>query len=542
MTSSPSLATRRFLFPALALLIAGALWQSGGTEKKEKPSSPPAGSPAPSEADRRDLAPPDKRRHEPSGTAVTTTVRKEPASKAAAGSAPEPDRPGSDWMEFLGPHQTGVSDETGLLDAWPAGGPPEVWKITVGTGYSAPSVSGNRLVIHHRQGNEEIIECLRADTGAPLWKHRYGSSFRDPYGYNNGPRCSPVLHGNHCYTLGAEGALVCTSLETGDVHWERSLQKEFTIPDGFFGMGCSPIVWDKFLIVLVGGQPNTGVAAFDLETGKTVWESVGKKTWDGVPTSGGDPDPYEWTGDEMMISYSSPIVAMIHGKPHLLCLMRQGLVSLDPKTGRENFKFWFRPRVHESVNAARPVVVDDKIFVSAAYRLGSALLQVKEDGQSYDVLWRDPRNMLNHWSTSIALDGHVYGFSGRHEEEGEFRCLDLKTGKPTWQSNGWDRPLNDLAQNPKTGEIVESKTKKVIPYPFYGRGSKIYADGKFIVLAERGGTLALVRPSPEKCDEISRCTIPAMHYPSWTAPVLSRGRLYLRCEDALICLDLKKSE
>jgi len=509
---------RRLLFPCLALLVAGLLWGFGKTAdqvpiaKAEAESEPAPATSAP----------------------TTSPPAKETGTPAA-------ERTGEDWPAFLGPRQTGISGETGLLETWPKEGPPRLWKREIGTGYSAPSVAGNRLVIHHRQGNEEIIECLRADTGEPLWKESYGSRFRDPYGYNNGPRCSPLLLKDRCYTLGAEGALVCTALETGKILWQRDLQKEFTIPEGFFGMGCSPIAHENLLIVLVGGQPSSGVVAFDLDTGRTKWEAVGKPTWDGVPTSGGDPDPYEWTGEEMMISYSSPIVATIHGRPHLLCLMRQGLVSLDPSSGREHFKFWFRPRVHESVNAARPVVVDDKIFVSAAYKLGSALLQVKPDGESYDVVWRNPRNMLTHWSTTIALDGHLYGFSGRHEEEGEFRCLDLATGQIAWQSNGWDRPLNDLAQNAQTGVITDAKTKVEIPYPFYGRGSKILADGKFIVLAERGGMLALVRPSVEKCEEISRCTIPEIHYPSWTAPVLSRGRLYLRCEDALVCLDLKKT-
>jgi outer membrane protein assembly factor BamB len=500
-------AVRRLLFPILAGLVGLGIWLA---TRNSEPAVPKAG------ADE---------------TARTGVARK-PVADAT--------RPGEDWPCFLGPQQTGVSHETGLLDAWPKEGPPVVWKKEVGTGYSAPSVAGNRLVYHHREGNEEIIQCVQADTGEPLWKQVYPSHFRDPYGYNNGPRCSPLLVRDRSYTLGAEGMLTCVALADGGLVWQRDLRKEFNIPEGFFGMGCSPITDGERLICLVGGQPNSGVAAFDLDTGKTVWESVGKTTWDGVPTDGGDPDPYEWTGEEMMISYSSPLLATIHNQPHLLCLMRQGLVSLDPKTGQQNFKYWFRPKVHESVNAARPVVVEDKILLTAAYRLGSSLLQVHPDGKSYDVVWKNPRNLLAHWSTPIALDGDVYGFSGRHEEEGEFRCIELNTGKVSWESSGWDRPINDLGQDPRTGQIYDAKTKEPIPYPYYGRGSKIFADGKFIVLAERGGSMMLVRPGSEKCDEVSRCTIAGMKYPSWTAPVLSRGYLYLRCEDLLICLDLKK--
>ena len=89
------------------------------------------------------------------------------------------------------------------------------------------------------------------------------------------------------------------------------------------------------------------------------------------------------------------------------------------------------------------------------------------------------------------------------------------------------------------GRAIDAQTKAVVPWPLYGRASKIMADGKFIVLAERGGMLSLVKVDKTKFEEISRCEIPGMHYPSWTAPVLSRGRLYLRCEDRLICLDVK---
>src|SRR5690606_12615556 len=150
-------------------------------------------------------------------------------------------------------------------------------------------------------------------------------------------------------------------------------------------------------------------------TGTTLWEAVGRQTWDGCPTGWPSPETYEWSGEEMVVSYSSPIAATIHRERHLLCLMRQGLVSLDPATGKERFHHWFMSRTHDSVNAARPVVVDDTILLSAAYRVGSALLRVKPDGTSYEVVWEDRRNLHSHWTTPIYVDGHYYGFHGRHE-------------------------------------------------------------------------------------------------------------------------------
>lgn len=447
---------------------------------------------------------------------------------------------GEDWPMFLGPREDGTSLETGLLEAWPPAGPPIVWERSVGTGYSAPSIRNGQLVVHHRLRNDSIVSCVNAYDGSPIWEYRYPSNFTDPYGYNNGPRCSPLLTDKFCITLGAEGKLLCLNSSDGSLCWQHDLHDEFRIPEGFFGVGSSPVLEGEKVIVMVGGQPNSGVVAFDLSTGKVLWENVGKSTWDGAETGWGENDRHVWDEEEMVVSYSSPLVVTIHGQRHALCLMRQGLVSLDPETGRERFHFWFRPRVHESVNAARPVVVGDTILLSAAYRLGSALLKVRPDGESYDVVWTSATNLLAHWTTPIHLDGCYYGFSGRHENEGELRCIEAATGAVLWKTTGWEQPTTQLRQR-ANGTIYNAETQEEIPWPFYGRGSAILAEGKLIVLAERG-TLALVEVSRNGWKEISRCAAPGMTYPSWAAPVLSHGLLYLRDEDSLICLNLRRPE
>ena len=452
----------------------------------------------------------------------------------AGGNQPGAARPGHDWSIFLGPHGTGVSDETGLMDEWPKAGPPIVWQKKIGKGYSSPSILGNRLVIHHRLRDRDLIECIRADNGNPFWSYDYETNFSDPYGYNNGPRCSPLLTKTRCFTFGAQGRLICLDLETGKLVWEYETTKKWKVPDHFFGAGCTPILEGDLLIVLVGGQPDSGVVAFNAGTGDVVWESVGRKTWNDAETDQKG-QRYEWTGDEMVVSYSSPIVATIHGQKHLLCLMRQGLVSLDPSNGAVRFKYWFRARVHESVNAARPVVVDDLIFLSAAYETGAALLRVQPDNQNYDVVWRNKRGMSTHWSTPIYRDGCIYGFSGRHEGEATLQCVDLLSGELVWETNGYKGSVRELQQN-KNGDIVDAEGNIAT---FFGRGSKTAVDGKYIILGERG-ILVLAKLSREKFEQISRASYKQIHYPAWASPVLSRGRLYLRSEDYLLCLDIAK--
>ncbi|MEK7678190.1 MAG: PQQ-binding-like beta-propeller repeat protein [Verrucomicrobiota bacterium] len=428
---------------------------------------------------------------------------------------------GEDWPQFLGPRGNGTSTETDLLDKWSTNGPPLLWAKAVGTGYSAPSVRGERLVLHHRLGDEEVVECFAATTGKSFWQYRYRSQFIDPYGYNNGPRGTPLLTADRCYTFGAEGKLLCLDLKNGQLIWQRDTDKDWEVPPAFFGVGSTPILEGDLLLVMVGGQPNSGMVAVDAKTGKTVWESVGAKNWQGQPMLGWPGErTVNWRTYEKQASYATPMAATVHGRRQVFCLMRQGLVSLDPESGAVNFSRWFQATVNESVNAMRPIVVDDLVFISAAYyRVGSVLLRVKPDGRQFEEVWRSTV-LENHWSTPIYHEGYLYAFSGRNEPEARFRCVDLKSGALQWDR---DESWQHTSEPPAT----------------YGRGSAIMADGKLITLGE-GGLLGLFKVNPTQPEEICRFQVPQLHYPCWAAPVLSRRRLYLRSEDRLVCLNLGK--
>jgi len=370
-------------------------------------------------------------------------------------------------------------------------------------------------------GTEEIVECVDATRGAPLWKHAYATHFEDPYGYNNGPRSTPLLTATRCYTFGAEGRLVCLDLATGNLIWERDTAKEWEVPPAFFGVGSSPVMAENRLLVQVGGQPNAGLVALDPEKGTTLWESVGETNWTGVPMTGWPGEaPAVWKRWEKQASYATPVLAQMHGRPIAFCLTRQGLVALDPATGKVGFSRWFRARVDESVNAANPVVVDDLVFFSGAYyKVGSVLLRVKPDRRSFDEVWSGT-SFEAHWSTPIYHQGFLYGFSGRNEPDARFRCVEFKTGKLKWERDERWRPHSTPTPN------------------VYGRGSLILADGRLIVLGE-GGLLGLFRLNPEAPEELARFQVPGLHHPVWAAPVLARKRLYIRSEDRLVCLDFR---
>ena len=394
-----------------------------------------------------------------------------------------------DWTSFLGPTHNAVSTETRLTRTLP---PPLVWEFQKGTSYASPAIAGTRLVFIHRVGDEEVVECLHAETGASQWRFRYGTVFEDRYGYNNGPRSSPVIDGTRVYTMGAEGKLHCFELASGKVIWRRDLRAEYRVPQDFFGTASTPLVEGQLLIVNVGAPGGPCVAGLDKATGKEVWRA----------------------GKEWGPSYASPVPAVIHGKRRVFVFAggesmppTGGLMSIDPANGNVDFSVPWRSRSFESVNASCPVVFDNKVFISASYRAGGALIEIRPDF-THRVLWTTQEFAL-HWNTPIYRDGYLYGFDGRNEPDASLACIDAANGKVVWR---------ETAEWPET---VGARQQTVSTY----RGSLLAVDGNFLCLGELGHLMWLDL-TPKGYREVSRAWLFAARE-SWALPVLSRGLLYV---------------
>jgi outer membrane protein assembly factor BamB len=391
---------------------------------------------------------------------------------------------GADWPQFLGPTRNGVSTETGLIGTWPRRGPPVLWEREVGPGYSGPVILGSALILFHRQDNGEVIECLDAATGKGRWKVVYPTAYVDDYGKGDGPRSTPVVAGNRVYTVGAEGRLHCLELDTGKILWKRSLLEDYPARKNFFGVGSSPLLEGDFLLVNVGAK-GAGIVAFDKDMGKEVWKAT-----------------------DQQASYSSPIAATIHGTRHVFFFTREGLVSLDPRTGTVRFNKPWRSRFAASVNAATPVVADDLVFISGSYNTGAALLRLGGAGaEGATEVWKSDEVLSNHYDTSIYHQGFLYGIDGRQEVGVQLRCVEMKTGKVRWTQER------------------------------FGCASMILADGNLIVLNE-DGDLVLVEATPAAYREKARASVLGKQCRARIA--LANGKLYARDERRLVCWNLKK--
>ncbi|MEW5977793.1 MAG: PQQ-binding-like beta-propeller repeat protein [Acidobacteriota bacterium] len=428
-----------------------------------------------------------------------------------------PEATTQEWPFFLGPQHNLVSQETHLLKSWGSSGPPLVWEMTKGTGYASPAVVKDRLVFFHRVGEEERVECLHPETGKRYWQFRYPTVFEDRYGYNNGPRASPVIDGNRVYVYGAEGKLHCLDLATGQLYWKRNLSREFQRRQDFFGVASTPLIEGQRLIINVGAPEGPCVAAFDKLDGRLLWGA----------------------GSQWGPSYASPIPAAIHGQRRILVFAggesqppSGGLLSIDPESGQVDFQFPWRSRSYESVNASSPVVAGNQVFISASYRTGGALLEFLPDF-SHKLIWTT-QQLGTHWNTAIHRDGYLYGFDGRNEPDAALVCLDWKTGKEVWRVA------------PEFQETVESggQSRPIITGTY--RGSLLWADGAFLCLGELGH-LVWMDLSPRGYRELARTWLFAARE-SWSAPVLSRGLLYItqnsrdlirRDPPRLLCYDLR---
>ncbi len=177
-----------------------------------------------------------------------TPVRRS-ASVATASNA------GTDWPCFLGPTHDSKSSETGILTDWPDTGPPIVWQRPLGIGYGIGSVAGGRYYQFDRYGDQARLTCLDAAGGEFLWKFGYPTDYEDNLGYNNGPRCSPVVDDGRVYLYGAEGMLHCVSAQDGSLLWKVDTAERFGVVQNFFGVGSTPVVEGDLLVVMVGGSP-----------------------------------------------------------------------------------------------------------------------------------------------------------------------------------------------------------------------------------------------------------------------------------------------
>jgi outer membrane protein assembly factor BamB len=401
-----------------------------------------------------------------------------PGERAVQGAA-------ADWPQLLGPERNGVYAGPPLAESWPESGPLKVWQISVGEGFAGPVVVGDRVILFHRRGYDEVVESLDARSGKSQWRFTYKTNYRDDFGFDEGPRSVPVVANGRVYTFGAEGQLHAIDLATGKAIWNVDTMRRFNVRKGFFGAAGSPLVEDGRVIANVGGTDGAkgaGIVAFSADTGEVLW-----------------------TATDHQASYSSPVGATFDGRRYALFFTRNGLIALDPATGSALFQRPWRSRSASSVNAATPLVIGDIIFASATYETGALALRLS--GGQLTELWSSDDVMSNHYATTVYHDGHLYGYHGRQEFNPSFRAVELATGKVKWSVDRY-------------------------------RAGSVTLVGDRLLIARETGELVLAPASPDAFKPLAQARV--LRGTLRALPAVSDGFVYLRNENTLVCLDLRR--
>jgi outer membrane protein assembly factor BamB len=388
----------------------------------------------------------------------------------------------ADWPQWLGPDRNGSSTEK--VAPW-KGEPKVVWRHPVGEGHSSPVVARDRVFLHTKVKDKDAEEVLALDarTGKPLWQASYERGrFSSIFG--NGPRATPAVSGGRVYTLGVTGVLSCFEAEAGKPLWQADTLKQFNAPNLTFGVSCSPLVEGDEVLVNVGGK-GASVVAFHKDKGDVVWTCLD--------------DP---------ASYSSP-VAFGQGKDRqVVFLTQQGLVSLNPADGGVFWKFPLVDKLSES--STTPVRVGD-LLVGSSVTYGSVALRLAEkDGKPEATeAWKNAA-LTCYFSTPVAVGrDQLYMVTGSilPPPRAALRCVEAGTGKELWTK-------------PKIGRYHAALLRT--------------GDDKLLLLDD-GGNLVLLDPNPKEYRELARAKVCGE---TWAHPALSDGRLYVRDNKELICLQL----
>jgi len=382
---------------------------------------------------------------------------------------------GGDWPHWRGPNYDGISTETGWLGEWGTGGPKVVWKASAGTGFTTITVAKGRAYTMGNTGakpEQDIVFCWDALTGKEVWRQGYEAAL-EKGNYEGGPSATPTVDGELVYTFGKKGQLYCWEAGTGKAVWSRNVLEQDKMERPGWGYASSPLVQGELVILNAGPQG----AAYRKTTGAPMWKTAGKGA-----------------------GHATPVPFKLGGKDVLALMTGREFMAVETATGQPLGRMAWKTQY--DLNPADPIVAGDEAFISAGYGHGCA--RVKFTGDSVKNVWEN-KNLRNHVNSSVLIGGCLYGFDGQVLGEGDLKCLDWQTGQVKWSQGG------------------------------LGTGSLTAADGKLIVLGEKG-TLVIVEASPAGYKELRRAEV--LQGKCWTPPVLANGKIYVRnAAGEVLCLD-----
>ncbi len=395
---------------------------------------------------------------------------------------------GQDISEFREDNRTGVVAESGLLKSWPAEGPKLIWStLELTKGFSSVSFGKNMMFITGLVDKDDVLYALDMN-GKMLWKSVIGRAWTQSYPDS---RSTPTVEGDRVYTTSGFGDLACFEASTGKTIWTYKASEIHKGTYGMWGIAESLII-DGNKVYFTPGGPETTTIALDKTTGKLLWktESLNEKT-----------------------GYISPILIDFAGKKMLINATLGHVFAVDVSNGEILWKVAFDPQKIDGswdlIKCTTPVYDKGMLYITAGYDTGDMMLKLGTDGKSADIVWKNSI-LDNHHGGVVLVNGYIYGSNWINNGNGNWCCIDWKTGKTMWEQ------------------------------PWNCKGSIIAAEGMLYIYDERQGNVGLLKTNPEKFDLVSSFKITqGSAGPYWAHPVIKNGILYIRHSNALMAFNIK---
>jgi outer membrane protein assembly factor BamB len=391
-------------------------------------------------------------------------------------------------VEFRGINRTGHYNETGLLKQWPDEGPVQVLKIeNIGKGYSQPIVAEGKIFVTGIKNEETDVLSAYDLSGQLLWETDYGRSWTRTY---SDSRCTPTWENGKLYVASGTGQLSCIDDSSGEILWKVDVVENFGGEVPRHGDSESPLVVNDLVVYSTGGE-NVTMVAFNKNDGAEVWKTK---------SLGGEK------------SYASSVMINHVGRDIILVQTAENLIAVNPENGEiiwhYNLIQFHGTHQGRGAQTNPAIYFNNEIFVTSGYDHPATMFSIKENNQAVELRWKN--NDLNtHHGGVVLIDGKIYGSNWQHNSRGRWACVDWQTGKTHWDAE------------------------------WFNKGSVIYADGMLYLYEEKGGNVALAKPSPEQLNIISSFKADEGQGPHWAHPAIYDGKLFIRHGDVLMVYNIK---
>lgn len=327
-----------------------------------------------------------------------------------------------DWPQWMGTQRDGVWREAGVRTELKDGDAEVVWRAPVSWGYAGPAVANGKVYVPdfvvtdgdfdpRSQGGRplagrERILCLDAETGKELWKHEYEVTYT--ISYPGGPRVTPAIHDGLVYFQGAMGHFRCLDAATGDLKWKHDLCEEYNCRPPRWGFASHPLVHGDLVYTVAGGEGSV-LLAFDRKSGEERWKGLSAEE----------------------AGYCPPLVTEFAGVEQLLFWYPDGVVGMNPATGKVYWEVALEPKF--SISRMAPRRLGARLFVAGPG--AGALLKLDSEKPGATVIWRGtPKNAVYPLNASPHLqDGVIYGVDG---ETSAIVAVAMEDGERLWSDRG----------------------------------------------------------------------------------------------------------